>query len=124
MAKCLIVEDNLVNREIFVELLGDEGHDIVETSNGQDAIRALDERAFDLIVLDLYMPDVDGFAVGKHARASERNRDVKILVVSAADGSDLTRTKSEFAADAIVRKPLDLEEFISVSSQLLSEEVV
>ena len=120
MAKCLIVEDNAVNREIFIEVLSESAHSIVEACDGREAIDAIDAEEFDLIVLDLHMPEVDGFTVGKHARNSENNKDTKILVVSAADGSELARTRNEFNADAVVRKPLDVDEFITVSDKLLS----
>ncbi len=120
MARCLIVEDNLVNREIFVEMLAEDAHSIVEAANGREAIDAIDAEEFDLIVLDLHMPEIDGFTVGKHVRASDTNKNAKILVVSAADGSELARTKKEFEADAVVRKPLDIDEFVATSNRLLN----
>jgi two-component system sensor histidine kinase/response regulator len=69
--RILLVEDNLINQKVAVQILQKNGHRVVVAGDGQQALDALDGGAFDLVLMDLQMPVMDGF----EATAAIRMRD-------------------------------------------------
>ena len=61
MARILIVEDGPIDRKFLATLLRSEGYDVVETSNGEEALRLLIQTRADLVISDIVMPTVDGY---------------------------------------------------------------
>ena len=70
MAKILIVDDEPVNRDILIAFLDDSGHELIEAGNGQEALDQVAKHAPDLLLLDIMMPELDGFEVIRRLRAS------------------------------------------------------
>jgi len=68
MTKVLVAEDNPVNRELLRELLENRGYAVVEARDGQEALRMVDETRPDLLLLDIGMPVLDGYAVARRIR--------------------------------------------------------
>ena len=87
-ARLLIVDDNKVNRLLLsrsVELLG---HRIALAENGRVALDKLRKEPFDLLLLDIEMPELDGFAVLEQLKADLQLRDVPVIVTSSIEGLD------------------------------------
>ena|ERR1700730_11237281 len=76
----LVVDDNSDHRKGFRILLESGGYTVVECNSGKEALTALDKTTFDLMTLDLSMPDVDGFEVLRLVRS--KHPDLKIVVIS------------------------------------------
>ncbi len=89
----LIIDDTEANLVALEALLGDFECELVRARSGNEALRQLLKRDFALLLLDVHMPDMDGFEVARHARAHERSRDVPIIFITAA----------RHAEDAIMR---------------------
>jgi CheY-like chemotaxis protein len=70
--KILVVEDNLVNQTLTVRMLEKRGHKITVAGNGREALAALRTDAFDLVLMDIQMPEMDGFEATAAIRGSER----------------------------------------------------
>ena len=88
----LIVEDDAATRELLREALSNEGWSVMEAENGRVALDRLDEQRPGLVVLDLMMPEMDGFEFLAELRRDDMLKDVPVIVVTAAD---LTREDRE-----------------------------
>ena len=92
----LIVDDEGSFREILKCALGEEGYQINEASNGRDALKKLDELTPDLLLLDLRMPDLDGWGVMQHITKNPRLENMNVLVIT---GDMLTENESAALKD-------------------------
>lgn len=108
----LIVDDDPSVREILGTALQQQALGIDEASNGADAIRLLGENAYAVVLLDIMMPGVDGFAVLDAIDATSVNAPV-VLVVSGADPALLQQLDSR-RIHGIVKKPFDPHDIANV----------
>ncbi len=85
---CLVVDDNATNRDILCRLLVRQGHRVATATNGKEALAMLDQAAYDLILLDILMPEMNGFQVLDKIKADEKLREVPVIMISALDQDD------------------------------------
>ena len=83
MTRVLVAEDNAVNRELLRELLELRGYCVVEASNGQEALEMIEQSPPDLLLLDIGMPILDGFATVRKIRGNPRFSALPVLAVTA-----------------------------------------
>ena len=83
MKKVLIVDDDPEIRNFYGLLLRREGWEVVEAESGQDALSKARAESPDLVLLDVMMPDMDGYEVCRHLRADPQTADLPILMISA-----------------------------------------
>jgi CheY-like chemotaxis protein len=83
MTTVLIAEDNPVNRELLRELLEGRGYAVLEACDGQEALRLLEDAHPDLLLLDLGMPVLDGYATVRQIRENPRLATLPVLAVTA-----------------------------------------
>jgi signal transduction histidine kinase len=109
-ASILLVDDDPRNLLALQELLGDLGHHLVPARSGAEALRQSLQRDFALILLDVLMPDMDGFEVAKLIRERERTRHTPIIFLTGAyeDSPSMFRGYEAGAVDYII-KPLNPE---------------
>jgi len=108
-ADILLVEDNVINREILVELLGDRGLRVRPVENGLQALQAVAARKPDAVLMDCQMPVMDGYETCRALRANPAYRDLPIIALTAnALGSDRERCL-EAGMNAYLAKPVDLD---------------
>lgn len=117
-ARILLVEDDLLLSELLEMLLFGEGHDVVHTSNGADAVERLKAESFDLVVLDLMMPVMDGLRFLDHCRSTDLACP-SVLVFSASTSPEVTERALRAGAAAVARKPVDREEFTALVKNLI-----
>ncbi len=79
----LVVDDDPDARDLICRALDSAGHEVIEAKNGAEALRILERRTPRLIVLDLMMPEVDGFDVLEHLRRQHRQEQIPVVVVTA-----------------------------------------
>ncbi|MDO9412066.1 MAG: adenylate/guanylate cyclase domain-containing protein [Pseudolabrys sp.] len=103
----LVVDDNASNRDVLERRLVREGHRIVTAENGAIALALCEEQDFDLILLDLIMPEIGGYEVLQRLKASERNRHIPVIVISALDEIDSIIRCIEAGAEDYLPKPFD-----------------
>ena len=106
-SRLLVVDDDPLIRLLASERLGTEGFEVVEASGGQEGIDAFHEVRPDLILLDVEMPEVDGFDVCKAIRASASGKHVPILILTGRDDIESIQHAYEFGATDFVSKPLN-----------------
>jgi signal transduction histidine kinase/CheY-like chemotaxis protein len=119
--RVLVVDDHPVNRRVIKLFLAPFDCDIVEAQNGREALEVLESEAFDLVLMDVNMPVMDGLEATRRLRADPRWADLPVIALTA----DVMRTQIEtcLAAgmDAHVAKPIDLRDLLSVMVQVLDK---
>ena len=115
----LIVDDLANNRSFLVNLLQSLDFNLLEASNGLDAIALARQHQPDLILLDLIMPEMDGWEVTKRIRQDDTIKDVLIVIVSASTLANTESSSREVGANAFLTKPLSFEQLLDVLGQYL-----
>lgn len=98
----LIVEDEDILREIVKDYLLNEGYEVLEAVNGNEALAKFEEHEVDLIILDIMLPELDGWSVCRRIRKSSN---VSIIMLTARADEDDTLLGFELGADDYVTKP-------------------
>ncbi|PHP27165.1 response regulator [Limimaricola cinnabarinus] len=107
-ARVLVVDDNAINRKKLRIAVTRLGHDAETATDGREALRMLAERSFDAVLLDIVMPQMDGFDVLDRMRASPAMRDVPVIVVSALDDETESVVRAiELGAEDFLPKSFD-----------------
>ncbi|MBF0494925.1 MAG: response regulator, partial [Candidatus Omnitrophica bacterium] len=104
--KILIVDDTLPNRQLLREILLDakEGYLVAEASGGLEAIEMVRHDAPDILLLDIQMPDMDGFKVCAALKEDERYKDIPIVFITAlVDSEDKVKGFAVGGADYITK---------------------
>jgi CheY-like chemotaxis protein len=103
----LIVDDTEATRELLARRLRREGHHVVEAANGRAALELVAMQNFDLILLDMMMPDLNGYEVLTRLKADVRFRHIPVIVISALDEIDSVVRCIEAGAEDYLSKPFD-----------------
>ncbi|MBX0330121.1 alpha/beta fold hydrolase [Oscillochloris sp. ZM17-4] len=103
----LLVDDNDMNRDMFSRRLERLGYAITEARDGRPALDAMRATHFDLVLLDIMMPDMDGYAVLREMQADPELRHVPVIVLSALDDMASVVQAIELGADDYLPKPCD-----------------
>jgi PAS domain S-box-containing protein len=106
-ASILLVDDQQANLVALESILKDLGHDLVRARSGQEALRLLFDRDFAVILLDVRMPDMDGFETAEVIRKRLKSRDTPIIFITAADATSEHIVKGyRVGAVDFISKPL------------------
>ena len=107
-AALLVVDDNEDNRYTLTRRLNREGYQNLTTANnGREALERLTSQPFDLVLLDVMMPDMNGYEVLEHVKANASLRDVPIIMISALDEIDSVIRCIELGAEDYLNKPFN-----------------
>ena len=106
-ARLLVADDNKVNRLLLSRSLELQGHRVALAENGRVALKMLAGEAFDLLLLDIAMPEMDGFQVLERLKADLKLRDVPVIVTSAVEGLDNVVRCIELGAEDYLSKPVN-----------------
>ena len=111
MSKVLVVEDSERIASFIVKGLQSHGYQVTHTPNGEDALKLSGAAEFDLVILDIGLPGIDGFAVLEQLRGS--GNEVPVIVLTARDSVDNTVASFEGGADDYMSKPFSFEELLA-----------
>jgi len=103
----LVVDDNAANRDVLARRLMREGHQVVTAVNGASALELVGGQEFDLVLLDLIMPEMSGFEVLRRLKAAEHTSHIPVIVISAIDELDSVVRCIEAGAEDYLTKPFD-----------------
>jgi CheY-like chemotaxis protein len=103
----LLAEDNAVNQKLAVALLAKRGHEITTVANGREAVEAVRRRRFDVVLMDVQMPEMDGWEAAEAIRRQERDagQHVPILALTAHAMKDYENRCYAAGMDGFVSKP-------------------
>ena len=114
--RVLVVDDNAMNQEVIVEFLELEDYDIDQASDGQEALDMVQANEYDLILMDIMMPVMDGVMATRKIRELEdpAKNSVRIIAVTAKVARDNAHIWKEAGFNGYIIKPFDEEELWSV----------
>lgn len=121
----LYIEDNSDNRNLIRRVLGAEGYFVVDAINAMQAIEKLEGGSFDLILMDINMPDMDGYTLTAKIKGMKNYSNIPILAVTANVMRGDREKSLEAGCDGYIQKPIDIdaigqqiERFISRSNNV------
>ena len=106
-ARLLVVDDNKVNRLLLTRNVELQGHHAASAENGRVALEMLRREPFDLLLLDIEMPEMDGFAVLEQLKADVQLRDLPVIVTSSLEGLENVVRCIELGAEDYLSKPIN-----------------
>lgn len=106
-ASILVVDDNEANRDLLARRLKQQGYQIVTANDGQQALDTLQNKATDLVLLDIMMPNVNGYQVLEQMKASPQLLHIPVIIISAIDEMDSIVRCIEMGADDYLSKPFN-----------------
>jgi DNA-binding NtrC family response regulator len=119
----LLVDDELKIRQALARALADEGHDVIDTGSPRDALRLLNERPFDLLVVDNLMPELSGLELIRQVVSSIADADrPQILMMTAHATVQSAIEAMKLGAIDYLQKPFEIEEFLVVARRAIEHE--
>ena len=110
LGRILVVDDNADNVEIIATRLRFRGYDIVEAVNGEQALNSVKEDAPDLILLDVMLPDIDGYEISRRIKNDPDLAFIPIILVTARDSTQDKVAGLDAGADDYLTKPINFPE--------------
>jgi adenylate cyclase len=106
-SRILVVDDNASNRDLLSRRLQRQGHTVFQAEDGACALALVEKEAFDLVLLDLMMPGINGYDVLALLKRDPRFRDIPVIMISALSELDSVVRCIEAGADDYLAKPID-----------------
>lgn len=103
----LVVDDEHINRVILCRLLEREGYETREAEDGPEALAAISQFKFDMVLLDIVMPELDGFAVLERIRTEHDESELPVIMVTASEESEQIVRALHLGANDYLTKPID-----------------
>jgi len=117
--RILIVDDEVINLKLVSRLLEIEGYEVVSAQNGEAALELVGQKPPDLALLDVMMPDMDGYELCRRLRQNPLMTDIPIVMLTAmVDETDKLK-RIEAGADDCLPKPFDVELLRALLARLL-----
>ena len=115
--KALIVEDNPINMELVMEILTANGISVDEAVNGEEAIEMVEKETYDLVLMDIELPGMDGVDATKIIKSRHKNLPILALTSYAMKGDRERFIAAGF--DDYISKPIDVDDFIDKINKLI-----
>lgn len=118
--KVLVVDDDphiLMSLEF---LMKKSGYDVLVARNGTEALESIEGSQPQLIILDIMMPDVDGYAICKHVKSGKDTKDIKVVFISAKTKEADIQKGYDMGAELYVTKPFSTRQFVKQINDLLA----
>ena len=109
----LVIDDDFANRRVLQLVLKRNGYQAVLAENGGDGLRLAKETRPDLILLDFFMPDEDGFEVLTQLKADAALKEIPVVIFTVLVREESERKALELGAAAYVTKPFDIDEVVA-----------
>lgn len=119
MARILAVEDNAVYAKLYQAVVGAAGHDVTVCEDGPSALETMATASFDLVLMDLYLPGMDGFEVTQSIRATPGLADLPIIAISAATESGIDEKVAAAGCNTLLGKPFKRDQLLKLIDDLL-----
>ena len=122
MIRVLIAEDNPVNRELLCELLENRGYAVTEASDGQEAMNMVESILPDILLLDIGMPVLDGYAVARKVRNNPKFAAMPILAITAYAMQGDREKILDSGFDGYLSKPINAAALVQELDRLLGKQ--
>jgi two-component system chemotaxis response regulator CheY len=118
-AKILTVDDSTSMRQMVRAALEVDGYQIQEAQNGEEALAVLDAEPVDLVISDLYMPQMDGLALLRSIRERSEHRFTPVLLLTTESGEEMKRRGRASGATGWLVKPFQPEQLRQIVARVL-----
>ncbi|MFH0803044.1 MAG: response regulator [bacterium] len=115
--RILVADDDESSIKLTVKQLREKGHQVLTAFNGKEALRLLETQDFDMVLMDIMMPEMDGLEATRRIRdpaSSVRNHDVPVIAITACAMSGDEERCREAGIDAYVSKPVSIASLFAV----------
>lgn len=119
--KIIVVDDDMVFRKLIKELLVDNGYEVETAENGKEGFEKLKKDKFDLAILDVNMPEMNGFELLNKIREDEELFDLPIIMLTVKSMIEDQIQGFEYGADDYLAKPFDEEILIAKVKNILKK---
>jgi len=117
----LFVEDDAMNRRVVRDMLTVAGANMDEAHDAESGLRMIDERQYDIVLMDLRMPGMDGLTAIKHIRArTDEKARMPVIVVTADTALDICRDCIDQGADEVILKPVAMNKLFDAIGRLIA----
>lgn len=122
MRKILIIEDDSFLQGLEAGKLEKEGYKVITASSGEEAMKKINEPDIDIILLDLILPNFDGFDILKKVRETEATKNIPVIVFSnLSEQKSVDKSKELGATDFMVKSNFTLDELIKHINTILKK---
>lgn len=122
MARIMVVDDNPKIRRVVRVILEKEGYNVEEIESGKECLRRLKKEKPDLILLDVMMPEEDGWEVCKKIKSDEKHKDIPVAMLTVRASEEDMNKSIDHGADAHINKPFDVEDLLDRVESLLGKD--
>ncbi len=123
MLDILVVEDNRINQMIIREIIKNLGWEFTVANNGVEALEMVTKKNFDIIIMDVMMPEMDGIEASKRIRQIQGRAHTPILALTADISSEMTQKIHESGMNGSLSKPIDVSELYEKIIELVKDEL-
>lgn len=117
----LFVEDDAMNRRVVRDMLTVAGATMDEAEDAESGLRMIDEHQYDIVLMDLRMPGMDGLTAIRHIRArTDEKAGVPVIVVTADTALDICRDCIDQGADEVILKPVAMNKLFDAIGRLIA----
>lgn len=120
--RVLVVDDNPVTGIALQEILAERGFDAEWAANGEAALARLGVLSYHALLIDHYMPGIEGVDVIRQVRADERTKDLPCVLMTAADGEHAEAIrlylKATSGPNRLIHKPFEMDELVNVLNEI------
>lgn len=111
MARILVVEDNPDNSDLVVDVLTLRGHEVIQAANGREGVEMARVRHPDLILMDISLPIVDGFAATEEIKRDPQLKPVPVIALTAHAMAGDEKRALAAGCNGYITKPIDIKTF-------------
>jgi len=115
----LVVDDSTTNVVLLDAILSEKGYNIIKALSAMEAYSCIDKSIPDLILLDLLMPQINGFDFLKKIKADERTQNIPVIIISAVTNPDDIRLTKNLGAAEFVEKPINIQNLKEMVEKML-----
>jgi len=119
-SKILIVDDEPLNAKLLAAMIPSDQYDTIRVFSGEEALKIITDLHPDLILMDIMMPDLNGYELTRILKSDPESRDIPIVLVTAFGGADCEIKGLEAGADEFLNKPVNRTELLARTKSLLS----
>ena len=118
-AKILVVDDTPQNVKLLADLLGVKGYRVCTAANGEEALAQVAKEKPDLVLLDVMMPEVDGFTVCRKIKEDPKMKDLPVIFLTAKGGGEALAEGFESGAIMYINKPFTANKLLTIVNTML-----
>ncbi len=112
MTRILVVEDEQANLATIRDLLNFEGYEVLEARSGRDGVEVATANKPDIILLDMRMPEMDGYEVARQLKAGPETKEIPIIALTGNAMDEQRREAMDAGCDDFIAKPVDFDNLL------------